>query len=375
MSGPFGMCLLQQQQQQQLLILLLARPPHAKAPTHAPLLLQRDASSSRHAWLPALSAPSPRASAVCSAAATAAAAAAGEAGGAGSSSSSNSSSSSKCVSLPLWSRVFSRRFLFSDDLPSALSPLHAALFAEATRASRVVGVWGLSDLLKPTHAEKRGAAAVAAAAAAACLAAFASWRLLGLAARVFRKLTAQHRLAENRIYGPLHSLDATIKPLEAEPRPKRQSHKQQSAKPPAASSSSSSSSDSRSSSSSSSSSKKHALQDEEISSSKTQIAPRATARRPRVSDTDNNNNNNNNNSSSSKETDGSSSSSSSSSRKRKRGVQAPPVENVAGIKEGGSGKTRRRKAQTQQGTLAAVAEDAVSDGLDESAGQLPPEAA
>ncbi|OEH76641.1 hypothetical protein cyc_05642 [Cyclospora cayetanensis] len=109
--------------------------------------------------------------------------------------------------LPFWDKVFSRKFLFSEALPSVIPPLEAALFAKANLAARFsgnynrgFGVFGAGGL-----------PALCIAAVAASVAAFGSWRLLNLASRSLRNVATQHRLAEAKAYGPLHSLDATIK--------------------------------------------------------------------------------------------------------------------------------------------------------------------
>lgn len=110
--------------------------------------------------------------------------------------------------LPLWEQVFSKKFLFSDSLPTAIPPLHAALFEKINIAARLGGSSGGG-----LGVFSGGAPAACAAAAAAAVAVVGSWRILTFVARSLRGVTTKHRLAEAKAYGPLHSLDATIKPL------------------------------------------------------------------------------------------------------------------------------------------------------------------
>lgn len=118
---------------------------------------------------------------------------------------------SEAPPLPMWDKVFSNKFMFSETLPSVIPPLHAALFAKANIAARMAG-----SCSRGVGVFAGGIPTFCTAVAAASMAAFGSWRLLGLASRSLRGLTTQRRLAEARAYGPLHSLDATLKPIRGE---------------------------------------------------------------------------------------------------------------------------------------------------------------
>lgn len=100
-------------------------------------------------------------------------------------------SSNEAPPLPLWDKVFSYKFLFSETLPSVIPPLEAALFAKANIAARMAGSYsrGLGVF------GGGGAPAFCIAVAAASLAAFGSWRLLGFASKSLRGLATQVRFA------------------------------------------------------------------------------------------------------------------------------------------------------------------------------------
>ncbi|KAL8426392.1 hypothetical protein Efla_006224 [Eimeria flavescens] len=264
-----------------------------------------------------------------------------------------SSSSSSSFSLPFWGEVFSRKLLFSERLPAALSPLHAALFARANLAARRFAASGFLGFFSGQQAAG-GPKGLLAAAAAASLAAFGSWRLLSIVSRSLRDFTARHRLAESRVYGPLHSLDATLKPIIEGPPARSKAAKAQQPKPPQTSSSSSSGS-------SSSKGKKHLLKDQDDSSGAAPAGAKEDTHAPAPARSSN--------------TGGSSSSGSSSSSSRAEKKASREAAEDAGTRKAAKGSSGRRRSKKQQNERLADSAAVSADGLDQPALQLTPEAA
>lgn len=84
--------------------------------------------------------------------------------------------------LPLWDRIFSQKFLFSEAFPAVVPPVEASFFARASLRDRMAS----SCLRDLGLLADGGITSMVTAAAAACIAALGSWQLLNLASRFLR---------------------------------------------------------------------------------------------------------------------------------------------------------------------------------------------
>lgn len=104
--------------------------------------------------------------------------------------SSRGSNGTLSENLPLWDRIFSQKFLFSEAFPAVVPPVEASFFARASLRDRMASRC-LRDLGLLADG---GITNMVTAAAAACIAALGSWRLLNLASRFLRNSATQVRL-------------------------------------------------------------------------------------------------------------------------------------------------------------------------------------